>query len=1202
MSDTSTNILHQVLNLPDSIQKSQFVVSLSQSVGKPDEVLNNYAVTKDISEAYDQALAMVKSALTEHRNEATYLHGSFGSGKSHFMAVLSLMLGNDEAPWSAPELHELRVKHDWLKSKKLLRLHFNMMNSESLESKVFGGYIKYITDHHPADDMPALFDDEIYFEDAERHRETMGDDLFFTKLNEGAPKAMGNWGKRSSAQAWDANRFAAAISSGNPTERSSLLTALSKTLIRSIGGNSSNYVGFGKGIAEISRHAKALGYDGIVLFLDELVLWLNSISGETATLKREVAKLGKLVEREDNSDSAAVMSFVARQRDLSELVGEDFIGASHAQLRAQLEHWEGRIGTITLGDKNLPEIVEKRVVRPRNAEAKKLLDAGFAKLATELKNSNAYSTVLGSDGDEAAFRRVYPFSPVLVETLISLSHLLQRERTALKVLMEILVEHVPQHLPDFQLGQMIPVGELWDVLAAGEDPLDQHMKHLFKRAKQVYNEELLPEIERESSGNPVADRRLIKTLILATMVSQVPAFKGLTVSRLVQLNHGSIKVAFAGTEVSQATASLRKWAARVHNLRIGEGQDPSIALVLDDVDTRSLIQSNMGWATQAAKKLMTQQVLFKALELEGDGMCTGHKVVWRGSRRQGSVVYGNVRDMPISELTCPTDEDFRIVVDYPFDSGEFAPSDDLAKIEAYREAGNNTATVVWLPSFFSEKIFSQLGELVVIERLLLPENKKKFDHLNPEVAIRTREALTAQREQKRNLVRHALGRAYGVGGAASSDDDIDAERALERHFFYLRADTKTAGATNFPTALETLVCVLMDSVYPRHPQFIPAHLALSTGKLDKCFSIFEAICESENQRLMRTKNDDELYGYLEVLGLVSLTPGHVNLTDVWRQKIHGALQVDGNGEPTVQQIRIKLDPEEVRGLRPEVSDFLVKCYALVEHFEICRPLNNLVLGDFKLGKLDDHMVLVKTPLPKETDWQSALSAAGELFGVAIGGKARTVRNLRKLMMALDKQLQKHKASESLDLYAAIKSWAAVFSAEGSRLATAKSAADLLANLESTDPVARVSVLASFKPPTSAAAITQHFTRASKVREKLADSLTLGQLKKLLANSTVQHSMLLEELRKTLSADELVIELAPALQKLALKVMEHGAPEPAPTSASPGPAASLVKQVIMTKGNLGDKMAELTKTIESALNDAGNDANVAVSWIIETKGR
>jgi len=55
---------------------------------------------------------------------------------------------------------------------------------------------------------------------------------------------------------------------------------------------------------------------------------------------------------------------------------------------------------------------------------------------------------------------VYPFHPALIEMLIDISSLMQRERTALRLLYELLVVHYPE-LP---LGQFLPVGSAFEAI------------------------------------------------------------------------------------------------------------------------------------------------------------------------------------------------------------------------------------------------------------------------------------------------------------------------------------------------------------------------------------------------------------------------------------------------------------------------------------------------------------------------------------------------------------------------------------------------------------------------------------------------------------------------------------------------------------------------------------------------------------------
>jgi len=56
---------------------------------------------------------------------------------------------------------------------------------------------------------------------------------------------------------------------------------------------------------------------------------------------------------------------------------------------------------------------------------------------------------------EAEFRLTYPFSPVLVSTLRNLSSVMQRERTALKVMQRMLVAR----RDTLTVDDLIPVGD-----------------------------------------------------------------------------------------------------------------------------------------------------------------------------------------------------------------------------------------------------------------------------------------------------------------------------------------------------------------------------------------------------------------------------------------------------------------------------------------------------------------------------------------------------------------------------------------------------------------------------------------------------------------------------------------------------------------------------------------------------------------------
>ena len=102
-------------------------------------------------------------------------------------------------------------------------------------------------------------------------------------------------------------------------------------------------------------------------------------------------------------------------------------------------------------------------------------------------------TLLTDAADREMFRKLYPFSPALVETLIAVSSVLQRERTALKLMLQLLVDR----RDELELGEIVGVGDLWDVIAEGDEPFSEAMRIHFENAKRLWQQKLLPLLERQ---------------------------------------------------------------------------------------------------------------------------------------------------------------------------------------------------------------------------------------------------------------------------------------------------------------------------------------------------------------------------------------------------------------------------------------------------------------------------------------------------------------------------------------------------------------------------------------------------------------------------------------------------------------------------------------------------------------------------------
>ncbi len=520
------------------------------------------------------------------------------------MAVLNLLLAGNLRARGIVELAGPVNKHArWLEGKRFLMVPFHMIGARDVDSAVLGGYADYVRRVHPDAPIPGFYLGERLFEDARGLRARMGDAAFFTQLNAGNASSDGDgWGDL--ADAWDADRFDAATHEPPESDaRQALVSALIATFFASYAdvaaARGEAFVDLDLGLAIMSRHAQALGYDAVILFLDELILWLATRAGDVNFVSSEGSKLSKLVEARHADRPVPIVSFVARQRDLRELVGEHQAGALHLQFADTLKYWEARFDRVTLEDRNLPVIAERRLLRPTSEEARRALDAAFEEFAG--RRRDVLETLLGSDGERALFRMTYPFSPALVQALVAASSVLQRERTALKLMLTLLVKR----RDELRLGSLIPVGDLWDEIATGEQPFSEGTRIQFEQAKKLWAHKLLPLLEHEhavtwqdlqaGSADQAAarrfenDARLLKTLLLAALVPEVEALRALTAPRLAALNHGSVVSPVLGREGTLVLGKLQGWAARVGEIRISDDTGKTVSLHISGVDIEPIL-------------------------------------------------------------------------------------------------------------------------------------------------------------------------------------------------------------------------------------------------------------------------------------------------------------------------------------------------------------------------------------------------------------------------------------------------------------------------------------------------------------------------------------------------------------------------------------------------------------------------------------
>ncbi|MDG3016742.1 DUF6079 family protein [Speluncibacter jeojiensis] len=1005
-TSSTARTLRQTFDIPVSHGTNDYVLRLSDSVAADQlaATVDSYVVTPAIAEAFDRALSTVEEALRTGENKAAYLNGSFGSGKSHFMAVLHGILGHAPKALSIPELQPVIAQHPQIAGANLLRLTFHFLDSATIESALFSQYLRQIAALHPDTLPPVLHSAGGLFADADNRRAEVGDDKFFAALNSTGSAAAStgtvDWAALGTAAGtWTADSYAAATAPGAaPANRARLQQALIASYFTSYSRNT-DWLSLEDGLAVIADHAKSLGYDGVVLMLDELVLWLTFLITEREKFNAEVQKITKLVETSRGRLAVPIASFIARQHDLSRwvAVGPES-GATQQALEQAFAHQAGRFGDVRLGDENLPFIANKRLLQPVDAEAMAALDAAFARLD---RNPKVWDVLLdgintddqhrGSDAD--AFKLTYPFSPALIATLRALSGQMQRERTALKVMQQMLQDNADR----LTIDNVIPVGEAFDYVidSANSTPINDAAAQTFKTARTLWTEKLRPMLFRNAGVDEAtpdadvppglrADIRIAKTLLMSAVAPNVPALGQIDAGRLASLNHGSVVSLIPGDQVGQITNKVKQWAAEIPELSVTSDANPIISVTLESVDYERIITRAQGEDTDGRRRELMRTLLGEHFGVVGAERALDDALlrtkIWRGTERPVEVVFGNVRDrgyLSDDRFRPATPGALRLVVDLPFDDPGHTITEDHDRIEELLRTGQDRFTVAWLPNFFPDKVVRQLGRLVVLNYVLAGERWATYaNDLSEGDRLAARSILEQQQSQVRGQLGNAIQVAYGTASGARFPEGQPPLRSLHAGFIAQPPIGNTLGE-----AVERLIGDAFDALYPDHPDFTPADKLITRRELNTVLTrLREAQSQSDGRIPLEagTRGDRDIARrVVEPLGLAKVNETHLifgaEQFTAWKTRITqelARLAIDEQGDVDIDVLRSAITASgPKRGLTADMVDLIAAAWAAQTKrswFLHSSPTTEAAIGDFRRGT-----TLRLEPLPDRQVWADA---------------------------------------------------------------------------------------------------------------------------------------------------------------------------------------------------------------------------------------
>ncbi|MEU0337972.1 phage resistance protein [Streptomyces bobili] len=1213
-------LLRDVIDIKENISTSDFVLSLAEATTPEgaQNALKDYVVTERLLENFDEALALIKSSLDGHRSKAAYLHGSFGSGKSHFMAVLYALLSGDPAARARTEFDPVLTKHEWLTTdgKRFLLVPYHMLGAKALEQRVLGGYVTHVKKLHPDAPTPQVYRTDSLFADIRANRATYGDEAVIRGLGGGEGDGeTDEWGEGfgwtpqlldTALAAEENHEGGTPLNLRNPSAPAELRaklvndagTNLFPGFARNAAENEHGFISLDAGLSVIAEHAKSLGYDGLILFLDELILWLATLIHEQKFVAREASKITNFVEGGDARRAIPVVSFIARQRDLRELVGEEVSGAAEASIQDTLNLASGRFDKITLEDRNLPQIAHARILKPKGHEAERLVDAAFEQ--TKRVGTQVWDTLLGSEkgttgADAESFRLTYPFSPAFMDTLVHISSALQRSRTGLKLMGELLADH----RNEIRLGQLVPVGDLYPVIAKGGDkPFTDSLKVVFEAADKLYRTKLRPyllssyditedDVEQfvnrpEAINDPqranrcrmfVGDNRLVCTLLLSALAPSVPSLAELTIRRLGALNHGSVLVPIPGAEVGIIKNKVAEWAARFPEIKeTGTDANPGVRLELSGVDVDSVIANAQVNDNPGNRVALARRLLSEELGVQHGQLSDQLGFVWRGTSRTAEIVFGNVADedeLPDHDLMPQEDGRWRIAIDLPFDEGEWGPVEDVNRIRRLRERqqGERSCIVAWLPAHLSAQRFADFRRLVVIDKALADEHR--FDtqyagHLNADNRSRAKGLLETQREALLKQVKGAFKQAYGLAQKQAADVVPD----FDDHLVPLPdVDGLTLSfGQSLHDGIRHVAGKLLAHQYPAHPDLDPdgTGTAVKSADTRKVFTHVRAAAEARDGRVEVPAADRKLMQRIAgPLRLGQQKEAYFELSRYWADHFRQLASAQGStGDLSLITLTDWTEKPDPRGLPDFLARLVVAAFAEMDDRVWVR--GGTVLDPApELSAIKDHDALRNQPRPAETDWDTARQRFETIFGAKppalrrgrmINQFARqiveAVRTYREHAADLVHQLEAHASFLGLDQ-----------TADTGRLVLARRSLQLLdaltagAGKGAAGAKKTVETLASFDlGETSADRYGTSIKQARSVAEAVA-SAPWSTLE-LAAGLGPEGAALLDSLRNVARDDQRTADLRDALARTQREVValvkrsQAATPPPAPVAPQP----------------------------------------------------
>ncbi|MHA1605657.1 MAG: DUF6079 family protein [Candidatus Freyarchaeota archaeon] len=793
-----------ISDLVEISEKPEAFIVLTRAVDeKPEETLSTYVVTEDIREHVSSILSQIHTG----KGKGFCVQGFPGSGKSHFLSFLTLLL-KEKRSWNHPSEDVKTLKREFynkFKDKNFMIIYFSLTEGSDLKVSLYEEAEKQGAQIIQANAIYENFfiqraksinwnDFYRFVEDEEKLSKEEVDELAEQK------------DKTSIAEIIVKYDQARGISHKERSFREIL------------------YPPILEGVDTILQYAKGKGMDGVVVIIDELSQYLK--------------------ERRDRGKMEIDISLLRSLEDVFR-AGKPFwvIAAAHEDIGKLMGYALDRFETLIQSKIDIRHILARRIAKKKPDSEGYISDIyhEFSLLFPKFSESITL--------DE--FRDLYPFHKSFVENAVLLAQEASRMRSMVLICWDCLskVKKMEEENPEGKdAHKLITLDVLYDQFL-----LDPRIREKYDKYFKIYEEFFKPDIIPKLERNQELAHRLIKSLIILAITGKdrvtVKDLTHILLERLFKLEKTDIN--YQG--VKDTLDELKRLSLDKYLSMTPVSRDPLESIYYIDVkkvgvtleeEIQAEIDELRARGDDALKPalkhiLNSRESLFKNIPIEEMEITLAKEVNWNNTPRKGKMKLALPKDIrAIPKLNPAKDDiDFYFIVSIPFYTTQ---EEDIQKAQELLRKINDPRVFFWLPKEMTQEEKEQLRRYQAIrilqERYKDPKTTEEREKA-AELPVKLSQ-IQGEVESRIEWLYRGSGVIYNASGKLllRPADYIDATQIIEK-------------------SIEDA----LNLYYSEHPQYRATISRAQTNKLIKSF-----IKEGRAER--RT---NEIINYAEPLGIVN---------------------------------------------------------------------------------------------------------------------------------------------------------------------------------------------------------------------------------------------------------------------------------------------------------------------------------------------